>query len=971
MFDSLKELFIKIIKSRLTVLFLVMIILAAVLVQHLFKLQIVKGQEYQENFSMQIEKKRTLSGTRGDIFDRNGKLLASNELSYTVTIEDNGTYQSTLEKNQSLNQEFDQLIDMITENGDEIVNDFPIIISGTDKKGNPVYQFTVEGTALQRFRADIFGRQKIEDLKFNKKLNLNEAAATAGQMVDYLCSQSSTTYDIRLEGTEDAYKKSTSPTSVEPEYYPAERRFEIMKLRYALAQNAYQKYVTTDVATDVSDKTVAMIKEHADHLQGVEIAEDTKRVYYHPEYFSHIIGYTGKVSEEEYEKLHAEDKSYEPTDIVGRSGIEKTMEAQLKGTKGSETVYVDNLGKVKQVKDVVASGPGNDVYLSIDAELQAAVYDLLEQELAGILYSKIRDIRTTTVKASSDVVIPIYDVYKALIGNSVIDSKQFADADADSIQADIYQTFLNEKKSVIPAIETALKSDTPYEDLSDEMQEYMKYIISKLQSSGIFDADKVDGEDEIYQQWKKESISVREYLEHAIDQKWMDITVLNINDRYAVSDEVYQALLTYISEEISGDSEFEKLVYEALIMSDKISGRQLCLILYEQGILSAEEDSDYEAIRSGSMSAYTFLRKKIQNLDITPAQLALNPCTGSCVITDPNTGELLACVSYPGYDNNKLANVMDTEYYNKLNTDGSHPLYNYATQQTTAPGSTFKMVTAVAALTEGVITPSTEIQTKGQFEKIHPSPKCWKFPSNHGSINVAEAIRDSCNYFFYDLGYRLSLSGETYQEEKGVNILTKYAEEFGFGSKTGVEIDEYSPHIADEYPVTMAIGQSNNNFTTIQLARYASAVANSGTVYNMTLLKEVRDPDGKTLETYGPTEKNVMNDVSDAAWDSIHYGMKMVVDDHSQFDDLTIQVAGKTGTAQQANTPNHALFVGYAPYENPQIAIATRIACGYTSANTADLSAKIFKYYFGLEEKDDLLNGKAANVGSSSNAVND
>ena len=169
----------------------------------------------------------------------------------------------------------------------------------------------------------------------------------------------------------------------------------------------------------------------------------------------------------------------------------------------------------------------------------------------------------------------------------------------------------------------------------------------------------------------------------------------------------------------------------------------------------------------------------------------------------------------------------------------------------------------------------------------------------------------------------------------------------------------------------MAIGQSNNNFTTIQLARYASAVANSGTVYNMTLLKEVRDPDGKTLETYGPTEKNVMNDVSDAAWDSIHYGMKMVVDDHSQFDDLTIQVAGKTGTAQQANTPNHALFVGYAPYENPQIAIATRIACGYTSANTADLSAKIFKYYFGLEEKDDLLNGKAANVGSSSNAVND
>ena len=968
MVDAIKDLLVKIIKSRLTVLFLVMVILAAILIQHLFSLQVVNGKEYQDNFTLQIEKTRTISGTRGDIYDRNGKLLASNELSYSVTVEDNGTYNTTYEKNQSLNQEFDTLIDMIEANGDEIVKDFPIVMDGN---GN--YKFTVEGSRLQRFRADVYGRTKTSDLKFNKDLDYDEAKASAQQIVDYLCARKR--YDVRLEGTQKDYEKyqeSESQTSTEAVYYDKTRRFEIMTLRYALAQNAYQKYVATPIATDVSNETVAMIKENADQLQGAEILEDTKRVYYEPEYYSHIIGYTGKVSEEEYETLHAEDESYETTDIVGRSGIEKAMESQLKGTKGKETVYVDNLGKVQKIKDSTDSAPGNDVYLSIDADLQKAVYNLLEQQLAGILYSKIRDVKSTTVKASSDVIVPIYDVYKALISNSVIDSSLFEKADDDSVQKQVYDTFQSKKKQVIPQIETQLKnSDTAYEDLSDDMQSYVKYIVSWLQETDVFDASKVDSSDTVYQNWKNESISIREYLEHAISEKWIDITTFNINDKYADSEEVYNALVSYISEELSSDTEFDKLVYESLIMSNSISGRQLCVILYEQGVLDPEKDSDYDSIKSGSMSAYSFLRKKIKNLDITPAQLALNPCTGSCVITNPKTGELLACVSYPGYDNNKLANVMDSDYYNKLYTDGSHPLYNNATQQTTAPGSTYKMVTAAAALTEGLITPSTEIKTEGQFDKIHPSPKCWIYPSNHGSINISEAIRDSCNYFFYDLGYRLSLSGDTYDEKKGVDILSQYAKDFGLGEKTGIEIDEAKASVSDEYPVTTAIGQSNNNFTTVQLARYVSAVANSGTVYDMTLLNKVTDSNGKVLKTYSPTVRNTMDNVSDSSWDAIHYGMKLVVDTHSQFDDLTVQVAGKTGTAQQANTPNHALFVGYAPYDDPEIAIATRIACGYTSSNTADFAAKVIQYYFNPEDKDELLSGTAANVGASSNSVND
>ncbi len=975
MFDALKELLVKIIKSRLTVLVAVMIILTVILIQRLFTLQIVEGKDYLEQFTLKIEKTRTVNGNRGKIYDRNGTLLASNELSYTVSIEDNGTYDSTKQKNRCLNEEFDTLITMIRQNGDDIINDFYIVPAGDGH-----YKFTVDGTRLQRFRADIYGRAKISDLKYNKKLEYNEASASADQIVEYLCSQS--VYDIRLEGTEEQYKPQTSsddktevtvsPEEAKIQYYDEQRRYEIMVLRYALAQNGYQKYITTTIASDVSDETVAVVKEHADELQGVEIVEDTKRVYYEPEYYSHILGYTGKISEDELAELSEEDDSYDSTDVVGKSGIEQVMEQQLRGTKGEQTVYVDNLGKVLEIKESTDPSSGNDVYLSIDADLQKAVYQLLEQELAGIVYAQIREVKTTNATDSSKQIIPIYDVYNALIGNSVIDVDALSTSGEDTVQHDIYQSFVSRKESMLPQIETSLQDgDTAFEDLSDNMQECMKYIISMLQESEVFDSKAVDSSDSVYQSWKEETISTREYLEHAISEKWIDITYFELESKYANSQELYDALVNYIISQLTDDTNFYKLVYESLIMDDQISGRQLCLILFEQGILDSETDEDYDSLQSGSMSASTFIKKKIKNIEITPAQLGLNPCTGSCVITDPNTGELLACVSYPGYDNNKLANNMDTAYYNKIYNDNSLPMYNNATQQTTAPGSTFKMVTATAGLTEGVISTGSQIECKGIFDKLTPSPKCWIYPSRHGEETVSEAIRDSCNSFFYEVGYRLSLSGDTYNEKKGVDTLTQYAESYGLGEKTGIEITESSPKIADEYPVTMSIGQSNNNYTTVQLARYVSAVANSGTVYNMTLLNKVTDSEGNELESYSPTVRNELSDVSSSTWDAIHYGMKMVVETHSQFDDISIDTAGKTGTAQQANTPNHALFVGYAPYNNPEIALAIRIANGYTSGNAAELAANIYKYYFDLEDKNELLSGSAESVASSSNGVND
>lgn len=952
MFDTIKDFFRKLFKSRVFVLCVCMILLSSILLGRLFYLQILKGADYQENYSLRIQKTRVLNSTRGNIYDRNGNLLAYNELANSIVIEDNGEYDDLKERNSSLNQELLLILQELDKNGDAIENHFSI---GLDEQNE--YYYTVEGSTLKRFLADVYDHTSTDDLSYNKDLGYNEAEATPQQVMDYLCRQKG--FDLSEED------------------YAREDLYRIVVLRNAISQNSYQKYITTTIAKNVSDDTVAFVSENMNILQGVSIEEDTIRRYVDSEYFSHIIGYTGKISTEEYETFSENDDRYTLNDIVGKSGIEQVMDGQLQGTKGSENVFVDSLGKVVETTDRVEPTAGNDVYLSIDMDLQEAVYDLLEQEIAGILYSKIMNIKEYNASengSASDIVIPIDDVYFALINNNVLDAEAFGDEDASATEQQLHQAFLSRQSSVLGQVESSLNSSAPstMDELSDEMYTYMSYVYDMLADNGLLVTDSIDTSDSTYQDFRNDRISINAFLEYAIGQKWIDITRLDIDEQYSDSSEIYGALVSYIIEELETDSGFSKKLYRYMIRDNSITGTQLCLALFDQKVLNYN-DTDVSGLSSGTISPYNFLKEKIRNLEITPAQLALDPCTGSVVIADVNTGELLACVTYPGYDTNRLANTVDTEYYNKLQSDLSNPFYNNATQQTTAPGSTFKMVTATAALTEGYITPSTEIEDKGQFEEVSNGPKCWIYPGGtHGSINVSEAIRDSCNYFFYKVGFEMSKVNGVYNEDQGVEMINKYSSMYGLDSKTGIEIAESKPKQATEYPITAAIGQSNNSFTTVQLSRYVTAVANSGTVYNYTLLSKVTDSEGNVLENYSPTVSNTIDNVSSSTWDAIHSGMRMVVEEHAKFEDVAISSAGKTGTAQQTPTrPNHALYVGYAPYEEPEISVATRIAYGYTSANTAELTASIYKYYFNLEDADTLIDGVAEDVGASTNAFAD
>lgn len=941
MFENIKEYFRLLVKSRLAVATVVMSLLFGVLLWRMFYLQIVNGEKYQNDYTLRIVKERTLNSTRGNIYDREGKLLAYNELAYSITIEDNGTYSSTSAKNEAINAEIAQIITALEANGDTIVNDFKI-----DLNSNGTYSYNVSGTSWKRFLADVYGETSYSNLGYSNKLGYDTSNATEEQVMTYL-------KENRFGVSED---------------YDDQMAHKIVIVRFAMAQNAYQKYIATPIATNVSEESVAYIVEHSTELQGVEVITDTIRKYNNSEYFAAILGYTGKISAEEYATLSETDDSYTLNDVVGKGGIEQYMDSYLRGEKGYEKLYVDYMGKAIEVIEREEPTAGNDLYLSIDSDLQIAIYHLLEQEIAGIVYSNIDN-------PYSDIPIPISDVYFALINNNVIDLEEFSDEDASATEREVQQIFATRENVVQNRISDALYDEnaTFFKDLGEEDQDYFNYIITQLKAADIIVEENIDTSDEVYQEWKVGAVSPADYLNHAISKNWIDITQFSVEDKYSDSTEIYDALCVYILDEITTQKEFSKLIYEYLIKSNAISGRQLCLILFDQDVLPYDED-EVAGLNNGSLNAVAFLKGKIKNLEITPAQLALDPCSGSCVVANTKTGEILALVSYPGYDSNRLANTVDAAYFNSLQNDKSLPQYNYATQQGTAPGSTFKMVTATAGLAENYITISERIKDLGQYDNISNRPKCWIYPSAHGEINVAEAIRDSCNYYFYEVGYRLSTDNylTNYNDEQGIAKIQEYASMFGLDERTGIEIEEAEPRIADEFPVMAAIGQSNNRYTTVQLSRYVTAVANGGTVYNYTLLDHVEDAEGNVIASFAPEVRNTVDILNASEWNAIHSGMRMVVENTSEFDGFPIAAAGKTGTAQQnLSRANHALFVGYAPYDDPEISIATRIAYGYTSHNAAELSRNVFAYYFEVEDAEELLSGQAEEVDSSSNEISD
>ena len=953
MLKKIQRFLINFISSRTFFLYVMFVVMAVLLFQRIFTLQIVQGEDKQQEFELKIKKERSIASTRGNIYDVNGIALAYNELSSSVTIED--VYESS-KKNATINGILKKVLHILDENGDSISCDFNIYIDGDGE-----FAYSVTGSRRLRFIADVYGITQISDLEERQK------NATAQDIIEYLADSKR----YAIGGLTDPNDKNSFTVG---EGYTQKELLNIIAIRYTMGTTGYQKYIPVTIATDVSEETVAAIAENQDELEGISVAEDTIRKYKDGPYYSQILGYTGKISTDELTALNSKEgmdgvksapdvKEYELTDIVGKAGIEKVMEEYLQGTKGYETVFVDRMGREVEVLDHVDATAGNDVYLTIDSKLQADAYNILEKFVAGILVDKIINVKNydSTDVSSANLKIPIDNVYSALFKNNVIELSKMEAAVEGETQYSVYQTILSRRDEVLTWLSEELLSGTiAYQSLPAEYKAYESYIINNLlPENNILSG--VDKTDQTYIDWTtNETISIREYLEYAISKNWIDVTQLPLDGKYSDSSEVYQQLVSYILEELDSQTFLKKLI-PYMIEQNRITGTQVCILLIEQDVINPTENQIAE-LKSGSVSAFNFMVNLIRNLEITPAQLALDPYSASCVLTDVNTGEVRALVSYPSYDNNRLANGIDAEYYSRISSgeDLSRPMWNYATQMRTAPGSTFKMVSSTAALMEHVIDLTTRIECPGIFTRFSDyQPRCWK-RSGHGSLNVSEAITNSCNVFFYEVGYQLGLNGDKYDQDLGNEKLAKYASMYGLNEKSGIEIEESEPQISDALSVVSAIGQGTNNFTTVGLARYVTTVANSGTCYDLTLLDKVTDTSGNLLVNYSANVRNTI-DMPQSYWNAIHQGMRGVVQNKKYYQDFGVEVAGKTGTAEEDKSrPNHGLFVGYAPYDNPEVSMAIRIANGYSSDYACQLSKQLMTVYFDLDENGALTDSQTA-----------
>ena len=323
---------------------------------------------------------------------------------------------------------------------------------------------------------------------------------------------------------------------------------------------------------------------------------------------------------------------------------------------------------------------------------------------------------------------------------------------------------------------------------------------------------------------------------------------------------------------------------------------------------------------------------------------------GAAAVVSVGTGEVLALASYPTYDLSTF-----NEDYDELVNDQRLPMFNRATQGIYAPGSTFKMVTAVAALESGIITPSSIIQDRGIYTYYKdPQPMCWIYSqtgSTHGRINVSQAITDSCNYFFYEVG-RLT----------GIRTLDSYASQFGLGQSTGIEIGDSSGVLAspewaeshdqewtDGQTITAAIGQSYNLFTPLQLANYVATLVGGGDHYQAHLLRNVKAYDNsRLLYMYDDKPMNTV-EISDSTLSAVTRGMHELTVSGSvayAFENCVVSAGAKTGSAQVGTDIANGVFVAYAPYEKPEIAVAIVIEKGGSGAALANTAVEIINSWF-------------------------
>ena len=674
---------------RFNILMVFIVMVGILFTFQLYDLQIVNGASYREQSENRLVREIKVSAPRGEIYDRYGKLIVTSVTGYNANI-----YYTKIPKTE-LNVGLLKLANIFEKNGDTYYNNFPVDFE--------TMTFTKSEEGAKRW----------------KEGNKISGDASVEEVIEFYKNK----YEIENTEINEVAK--------------------IIAMRYEIASKGYSSFKSVTLAKEISNESMLEIEERGNELPGVVITTYPMRKYVAENAGSHIVGYVGKISSDEYKEKKAQ--GYSQNDMIGKAGIEATLEEYLRGQDGTVRLEMDSDGRVTSKEEVDESKMGDSVVLTIDLDLQ--------------------------------------------------------------------------KKA----------------------EEVLATYIEKIRTGGF--ADKC-------------------------------------------------------------------------------------------------EDAN----------------------------------AGALVVVDVKTSEVLALASYPNYNPDEFTNGISNTEYEKYFLNEDRPMFNRSIQGTYSPGSTFKMITAIAAIESGHIGLTESILTHGKYDKGH-KPACWLWNSyrqNHGYVNAEKALKVSCNYYFYEVAYRM-----------GIDVLSKYVRMFGLGSKTGIELfGESAGTVASrEYinklnerdgknrqwmvadTLSAAIGQSYNSFTPLQMAYYVATLANGGVKNEITILKDVISAEGNEVSMMsvdsvvdakiGKNESTSANlDISQETLDVVFEGMRSVTGEsggtaYSYFSSFPIEVAGKTGTATASSGSAHAWFVGFAPYKNPEIAVVCMIEHGGHGAYTAPAVKEVMEEYFG------------------------
>ena len=826
LFERLRELF----GERVSLLVLSAFLLFLLLVFTLYGLQF--GTEITQPVEAAVPEPRTgvvtrpVLGPRGHIYDRFGRPLAVNVSSFALMMD-----PAVAISNDALLK----LAHLLERNNERYVDSFPI------SRERP-FEFTFSGTTEDAIRR--------QEHRWKDDMAVpNPWEATAEETWEFLIHQ----------------------WGIDPELTDCDIR-RIMNFRAKIFVQRLldlDNYTPTPVvfAVDVSNFTIATVEESNHIFTGLFTSMVTLRHYPAGRYASHIIGYLLPITREQLNQN--EHLGYTAFDLFGRSGLELSMEHFLRGTKGMETFLVNTAGRrITEASWINQPTPGNNVFLSIDIELQRAVYHIIEEYLSEVLIARL------SLEYEEDDFISVPYALASFVRGSHFSIRDVLDSAEGELQFPL-----------------------------------KRYIRARLPNA---DAS-------------------RAYVSRA-----------------------------------------NTLVANGLA-AGRITPVDMLLALIGTGQIM-DLDGRFEAkLGENPENALYVLVHAIRAREMTPAQFGLDPSTASVVVSCVKTGEVLAAVAYPSFDNNRLVNDFDNEYFHMISVlDPTFPMINRPFAEARAPGSTFKMFTAVAALEGGAIGLDTLIFDRVRFTSAgEPFIHCWS-SAGHGSIDVTAAIAVSCNYFFAEAAHRLGNARDG-GSLRAIEVMNSYMELFGLNEPTGVQVGErnlefiragffgntmaspefkrfvwlsHNPNADEEAmrwhdrdTAQVSIGQGYNAYTAAQMARGMSVIANRGVRLPLTLVSRIESFGGEVVMLHEPAPARSEASVQSSTWDAVIEGMRLVTEPGANgtavdiFSDVEVSVAGKTGTAEQVlHRLSHHSFGAFAPIQNPEVAIYVNVPFGSTGA---------------------------------------